>query len=105
MLDDGLTCEVTRLCTDGTDNACSLLYGAARRCAETKGFRRGLTYILDEEFDVSAGASLKAAGYLYLGRTSGGEWSRPSRQRPNKTPTQPKHKFGFGAWPSAEAAE
>ena len=29
-LDDGLTCEVTRLCTNGAPNACSMLYGAAR---------------------------------------------------------------------------
>ena len=27
-LDDGLTLEVNRLCTDGTQNACSFLYGA-----------------------------------------------------------------------------
>lgn len=27
-LDDGLTLEVNRLCTDGTKNACSFLYGA-----------------------------------------------------------------------------
>lgn len=33
MRDDGLTAEVTRLCTDGTDNACSFLYGAAARAA------------------------------------------------------------------------
>ena len=30
-LDDGLTLEVNRLCTDGTKNACSFLYGAAAR--------------------------------------------------------------------------
>jgi hypothetical protein len=29
--DDGATLEVTRLCTDGTKNACSFLYGAAAR--------------------------------------------------------------------------
>ena len=27
-LDDGFTLEVNRLCTDGTRNACSMLYGA-----------------------------------------------------------------------------
>ena len=32
-LDDGLTLEVNRLCTDGTKNACSFLYGAAARAA------------------------------------------------------------------------
>ena len=30
-LDDGLTLEILRCCTDGTDNACSKLYGACCR--------------------------------------------------------------------------
>lgn len=30
-LDDGLTLEVNRLCTDGTKNACSLLYASSWR--------------------------------------------------------------------------
>jgi hypothetical protein len=32
-LDDGYTAEVTRLCTDGTKNACSKLYAACARSA------------------------------------------------------------------------
>ena len=36
-LDDGLTLEVNRLCTDGTKNACSFLYGAAARAAKVLG--------------------------------------------------------------------
>lgn len=64
-LDDGLTVEVTRLCTDGAPNACSMLYAAARRAAEAKGFRRGLTYILASE----DGASLRASGWRLLGRS------------------------------------
>lgn len=31
MRDDGETAEVTRLCTDGSKNACSFLYGAAAK--------------------------------------------------------------------------
>lgn len=58
MLDDGLTVEVTRCCTDGTRNACSLLYGAAWRAAKALGFRRMVTYTLPDE----GGASLRAAG-------------------------------------------
>ena len=38
-LDDGLTLEVNRLCTDGTKNACSFLYGAAARAAKVLGYR------------------------------------------------------------------
>ena len=33
FLDDGWTLEVNRLCTDGTHNACSMLYAAAWRAA------------------------------------------------------------------------
>jgi hypothetical protein len=40
LLDDGLSVEVTRLCTDGTPNAASALYGGARRAARAMGFRR-----------------------------------------------------------------
>ena len=39
-LDDGLTLEVNRLCTDGTKNACSFLYGAAARAAKVLGYHR-----------------------------------------------------------------
>lgn len=93
-LDDGLTIEVTRLCTDGTPNACSMLYGAARRVALDKGFRRGITYVLPEE----GGASLRASGWVYLGQTPGKSWSVPSRTRLDKHPLGIKDKYGFGAW-------
>ena len=36
-LDDGYTLEVNRLCTDGTPNACSILYAAAYRAARAMG--------------------------------------------------------------------
>ena len=38
--DDSLTLEVTRLCTDGSRNACSFLYGATARAAFALGYRR-----------------------------------------------------------------
>lgn len=99
-LDDGLTCEVTRLCTDGARNACSMLYAAARRAAEAKGFRRGLTYILASE----SGASLRAAGWAELWTVSGRSWDTPSRPRTDKHPTVDKIAFGWGAWPTKEPA-
>jgi hypothetical protein len=49
MLQDGYTAEVTRLCTDGTKNAASMLYGAAWRAAKALGYRRLLTYTLETE--------------------------------------------------------
>ena len=93
-LDDGLTVEVTRLCTDGAENACSLLYGAARRVAKDKGYRRGITYTLPEE----GGASLRASGWFYLGVTPGKSWSVKSRPREDKHPLGVKHRWGWGEW-------
>lgn len=98
-LDDHLTMEVTRLCTDGAPNACSLLYAAARRAAVAKGYRRGLTYILATE----DGASLRAAGWRFLWRVKGRSWDTPSRRRADKHPTEDKDAYGWGAW--ADAAE
>lgn len=97
-LDDGLTVEVTRLCTDGSPNACSMLYGAARRAAIAKGFRRGLTYILASE----DGASLRAAGYRLLWLVKGRSWDTPSRPRTDKHPTEDKQAWGWGAWPELQ---
>lgn len=99
-LDDGLTVEVTRLCTNGAPNACSLLYGAARRVALDKGYRRGITYILDSE----DGGSLRASGWAELGETSGRSWSVPSRPRTDKHPLGVKRRFGFGPWNEGKAA-
>src|ERR1700731_3260826 len=46
---DGFTACVTRLCTDGTPNACSMLYAASWRAARELGYRRLITYILNTE--------------------------------------------------------
>ena len=67
--------EVSRLVTDGTKNACSLLYGATARAAEAMGFDRIQTFILEDE----PGTSLKAAGWVFDGWSAGGDWNRPSR--------------------------
>lgn len=48
-LDDGWTLEVNRLCTDGTRNACSMLYAAAWRAARAMGYKRLITYTLETE--------------------------------------------------------
>lgn len=86
MRDDGLTLEVTRLCTDGTKNACSFLYGAARRAAFALGFIRIGTYTLPDE----GGASMRASGWKLLGERGGGSWSRADRPRIDKAPLQSK---------------
>jgi len=86
LRDDGETLEVTRLCTDGTRNACSFLYGACARAAFALGFKRIGTYILASE----PGASLTGAGWRQVAQTSGGSWSRGNRPRVDKHPTEPK---------------
>jgi hypothetical protein len=87
MLNDGWTCEVTRVATDGSRNACSMLYGACRRAALALGWRRLVTYTLPEE----GGASLRAAGWRVVAeRTGGGSWSRERRPRVDRHPTQQK---------------
>jgi hypothetical protein len=86
MRDDGLTLEVTRLCTDGTKNACSFLYGAASRAAFALGYRRVGTYTLPSE----GGASLRAVGWKLIGERGGGKWSRIYRPRVERHPTSRK---------------
>lgn len=68
LLDDGKTIEIRRVCTDGTRNACSILYGACARVAKDMGYERIVTYTLASE----PGTSLKAAGYTSCGLCGGG---------------------------------
>lgn len=67
-LDDGLTIEIRRVCTDGTRNACSMLYGACCRAAKAMGYKRVVTYTLISE----DGASLRASGFQDCGEAGGG---------------------------------
>lgn len=67
--------EITRLVTDGTKNACSILYAACARIAKEMGFVRIQTFILGSE----TGVSLKAAGWVFDQNSSGGDWNVPSR--------------------------
>ncbi|WP_016745792.1 XF1762 family protein [Rhizorhabdus wittichii] len=126
-LDDGLTSEVTRCCTDTTPNAPSKLYAATERAARAKGYRRGLTYLLASEwyrfidFDGQSivtcrsrvealpyieagnrqvgGASVRACGWRYLWDVKGRSWDTPGRPRTDKHPTEDKVAVGWGAWP------
>jgi hypothetical protein len=76
-LESPMMCEVTRVCTDGTKNACSMLYAACARAAEAMGYDTIKTFILKSE----PGTSLKASGWLEDGEVEAQNWSRPSRQR------------------------
>jgi hypothetical protein len=93
-LDDGWTCEVTRLCAvDGTRNACSMLYAAAWRAARALGYRKLVTYTLDTE----GGASLRAAGLRCIGEVRARSWNTPARPRVDKNPLQAKLRWEVSA--------
>lgn len=86
-LQDGFTAEVTRLATDGTKNACSMLYAASWRAARAMGYLRLITYILNTE----PGTSLSAAGWRMVASTRDGEgWNRNGRPRVDCHPLQAK---------------
>lgn len=76
-INDETTVEVLRLCTDGTPNACSVLYGACMRAARALGYQRIITYTLKDE----PGTSLKAAGWTFGYRTTGGAWGAREKRR------------------------
>lgn len=92
-LDDGWTLEVTRLCSDGTPNACSMLYSAAWRAARALGYRKLITYTLASE----SGTSLRAAGWRIVGEVRGRSWSCKTRPRVDKHPLQNKIRWEPGS--------
>ena len=94
--DDGSTLEVTRLCTDGTPNACSFLYGAAWRAARALGYSRLGTYVLAAE----PGTSLRAAGWRVVREVRGQPWSREARPRSDRgTSVSPKRLWEVASCP------
>lgn len=94
MVDYTTTVEVVRLCTDGTKNACSFLYGASARAARALGYTDIITYTLESE----SGISLKAAGWDMDAVTGGGSWDCASRRRNNTAPTCPKKRWRKHLW-------
>lgn len=88
-IDQHMTVEVLRLCSDGTKNACSKLYGACLRAAKVLGYHRLITYTLADE----NGKSLLASGFSYCYTNKGGSWNQPGRPRTDKAPVCPKHLY------------
>lgn len=83
--DDGLTCEVVRVATDGTHNCCSALYGGSAKIARLMGFHRIITYTLDSE----SGASLRAVGWKLAKEGIKSYWA--SHQVPGRTVKAREH--------------
>ena len=88
--DDGLTLEINRLCTDGTRNACSKLYGACVRTAVAMGYERVITYTLQSE----NGASLKASNFICEGIAGGKHWTG-TRNRNIGNPEEMKIRWAY----------
>lgn len=86
--DNGMTLEVSRLCTDGEKNACSILYGACARIARDMGFNKVQTYILESE----TGTSLKASGWIleadHVGETNWKHHKCVRQEKRNMKPEQ-----------------
>ncbi len=85
-LQDGQTCAITRVTTDGTRNACSFLMGRCRRAAGALGYRKVYTYTRQDE----SGASPRAAGFeqdaLLPARSYEGQESRPRTDSTDPAP-------------------
>lgn len=70
-LDNGYICEINRLCTQGGENACSMLYGACCRIAKAMGYKKIITYILKSE----SGITLRASNFTCEGEAGGTHWT------------------------------
>lgn len=87
-LDDGFTCEIVRVCSDGTPNVCSMLYGACCRIAKAMGYTDIITYTLQSE----NGASVKAANFICEGAAGGTHWTG-KRDRNQNIPHEYKNRW------------
>lgn len=82
--------EITRLCTDGSRNACSKLYAAAARAAAAIGYRKIQTYTLSSE----VGTSLLASGWTKVARVEGRQWKHSDgKPRRSDQPTDDKDRW------------
>lgn len=105
LLDDGWTLEVTRVATDGTPNACSALYGIARRLAVALGYARLITYTRADE----PGSSPRGAGLKDDGPIRARSWDMPGRRRVDKTEIVQRRRWSLAVgepfpvfWPEPE---
>lgn len=94
--------EVVRVATDGSPNVPSMIYGALKGAGMKLGYpaHKIITYTLESE----PGTSLRAAGWILDGTTSGGSWDRPSRGRTDKAPIVPKNRWIAGPRPDEAVA-
>lgn len=91
LVDPSSVLEVTRLVTDGSKNACSVLYAAAARVGKELGYEKIQTYILDDE----PGISLRASGWVLEDAACGGGQWKHTDGKPRRTdqPTVKKQRW------------
>ena len=87
------TLEVNRVCSDGTPNVCSMLYGALVRAGKALGYTRFVTYTLERE----SGVSLRASGWKPVATFAGGKWSEMRGTGFDAHDTGPKVRWEIGA--------
>ena len=76
--------------SDGTHNACSILYAAAAKAGKALGYKRIQTYTLP----IEGGASLRAAGWTCEGEAGGGQWKHTDgKPRRTDQPTDVKTRW------------
>lgn len=90
-LDNGTTLEIYRVCTDGTRNACTKLYGACVRIAKDMGYKKVITYTLESE----NGASLRAANFECVGLAGGISWTGARKRNYYVSPAEMKNRWEF----------
>ncbi len=88
-LDNGLTLEIYRCCTDGTRNACSKLFGTAFNIAFKMVYKKIINYTLKSE----NGASLKASGFTLEGECGGTNWTGERRRDYYIAPQEKKNRW------------
>lgn len=92
-LQDGRTVEITRVCTDGTRNACSFLYSRCRRAARALGYEKVKTYTRQDE----SGASLRAAGFEQEELLPARSWADANVARVRHDKSEPAARIRWGA--------
>jgi len=90
MLCDGVTVEISRVCTVGHKNACSMLYGAMMRAAKSLGYTRVVTYTLSRE----SGASPKSCGFVESAMCKPEDWGRRRQSAVGFQPSMFFEKYG-----------
>ena len=78
--DQSKVIEVTRLCTDGTENACSFLYSMCAKASKYLGYERIQSYILESEL----GSSLKASNFIYSHTSEISRWNKYKRNKEDR---------------------